>query len=220
MGLRRLSEATGYAVTSSSTDVRGWTALTGDGAAVGQVVDLLFEPGEQEVRLAELELDGRHRVIWPVSRLTLDEARRTVVLEGLGRDGLAALEPYEQAPPRIQLIEEHLELGKRSVQAGEVVLERRADFETIEQDLTLWGDDLEVERHPVDRPATAADQVQVDGDTVRVPIIRERLVVEKRAFVVEEVVITRRRGERTEHLREQVRKDRLFIDGKPLDEAP
>ena len=58
--------------------------------------------------------------------------------------------------------------------------------------------DLKVERVPVDRLVTEAPQPRQDGNTLIVSVVEERLVVEKRLFVVEEVRITR--TSTTEHI--------------------
>ena len=51
--------------------------------------------------------------------------------------------------------------------------------------------DLHVERIPVDRLVTEAPPPRQEGDTLIVSIVEERLVVEKRLYVIEEVRITR-----------------------------
>ena len=57
---------------------------------------------------------------------------------------------------------------------------------------------LTIERIVVDRAVTQAPEPRQEGDTLIVAVVEERLVVEKRLFVVEELRITR--TSTTEHV--------------------
>jgi uncharacterized protein (TIGR02271 family) len=53
--------------------------------------------------------------------------------------------------------------------------------------------EVEVERIAIDREIDTAPEIRNDGDTMIIPIVEERLVVEKRLFLLEEVHVHRRR---------------------------
>jgi uncharacterized protein (TIGR02271 family) len=53
--------------------------------------------------------------------------------------------------------------------------------------------EVEVERIAIDREIDTAPEIRNDGDTMIIPIVEERLVVEKRLFLREEVHVRRRR---------------------------
>jgi uncharacterized protein (TIGR02271 family) len=232
MGLQELGRASGVSVTDDSTDIRGWRALDGDGRTVGRVVELLFDPQENLVHYAVVDA-GDRRVLWPVSRLGFDDRDRAVSLKGLRLKDLAGLEAYdgvesltEPMPEpestgarRMTLLEERLHVGKRPVKLGEVQISRHPVVEPASEDVTVYEEELEVERRKVDRPATGDEGIRTEGDVTIVPVVVERLVVEKRPFVVEEIVLTKRRRTHVEHVEDTVRRQEIYLNGEPLPDA-
>lgn len=233
MTLRELGKTQGFTVTGDSTDIRGWRALDDAGGAVGRVVELIFDPDQNVVHYAVVGLEDDRRVLWPVSRLGFHDVERAVVLKGLdpqmvdllreyeGEDSLQAqrppAEPRPGEPIRMQLHEERLDVSKRKVKTGEMNITKRPRTETVSQDVTVYDEDVQVTRQLVNRPATGNERIVTEGDVTRVPVIEERLVVEKRPFVVEEIVITKKRTPRTEHIEEQVRREDVFLNERPID---
>lgn len=227
MGLQELSRAKGVTVTDDSTDIRGWRALDAEGQPVGRVDELLFDPGENLVHYVVVAA-GDRRVLWPVSRLGFHDTVRTVVLKGLkGRDvalldsyrgveglGAAAAEPT--LPLRLELLEERLAITTRPVKVGEVRITRQPVEEAVSEDVTLFQEEVEVSRRLVERPATGDERIRTEGDVTIVPVIVERLVVEKRAFVVEEILIRKQRRGHVEHIHDTVRRDEVRIDDEPI----
>lgn len=116
-------------------------------------------------------------------------------------------------PKRIQLMEEQLRLGKRERQVGEVTLEKRPVAETVEQDVTLSRDQIEIDRRTVDRPVEGEVKFADGSDTIRVPLYAEEAVIEKQPFVREEVEINKVADARTETVREVVRHEELVTEG-------
>ncbi|TNC50202.1 DUF2382 domain-containing protein, partial [Rubellimicrobium rubrum] len=91
----------------------------------------------------------------------------------------------------IQRIEERATFGKRVVDQGGVRVSTRTEVQTetlrdILQDVTV-----EVERVPVGRFVEAAEAPRTEGDLTILPVYEERLVVEKRLFLLEEVHVRR-----------------------------
>jgi uncharacterized protein (TIGR02271 family) len=240
MGLQELGKARGITVAGDSTDIRGWRALDAEGAVIGQVQELLFDPDENLVHFAVVGA-GDRRVLWPVSRLGFHDRDRAVVLEGLrGRD-VDALDDYDdvamvevtrpavapaaraelpretQLPRRIELRGERLEVTKRPIKRGEVTITRQPVSEPVRQDITLYDEGVEVTRRLVNRPATGEERIRTEGDVTIVPVVEERLVVEKRAFVVEEILITKTREGHVEHVEETVLRDEVRIDDEPIE---
>lgn len=60
-------------------------------------------------------------------------------------------------------------------------------------DEQLFGEDVSVERVPVNRILDGPIETRHEGDTTIIPVIEEVLTVQKRLFLREEVRITRRR---------------------------
>ncbi len=243
MALQELGKATGVSVTTDSTDIRGWTALDADGRRIGQVDELIFDPEENLVRFVVVNATGR-RVLWPVSRLGFHDRDRAVSLKGLTADGIAAIAPYTgveaidsdtvaaphtpepgvelgEAPRRIQLLEERLLVDKRRVERKRLTINKRQVAEETAQDVPLTEEDFEVTRRLVDRPATGNEAPRVEGDVTIIPVIAERLVVEKRAFVVEEIVVTKRKKTRVEQIRDTLMHEEVDITEQAIgdDEA-
>ncbi|WP_210527105.1 DUF2382 domain-containing protein [Rubellimicrobium arenae] len=91
----------------------------------------------------------------------------------------------------IERIEERVVLGKRVVDQGGVRVATRteAHAETVRD--TVEETSVEVERIPVGRFVDAVEAPRVEGDLTILPVYEERLVVEKRLFLVEEVHVRR-----------------------------
>jgi len=94
---------------------------------------------------------------------------------------------------RVPVIEEELEVGKRRVEGERVSVRTvpRERTEVVEQPLESM--EVEIERIAIDRQIDTAPDIRNDGDTTIIPVVEERLVVEKRLFLREEIHVHRRR---------------------------
>jgi uncharacterized protein (TIGR02271 family) len=104
---------------------------------------------------------------------------------------------------RIELVEERLEVEKRAVERGRVVVRKHVDTREEIAEAVLHQDELSVERVPLGVPVDAAPPVREEGDVLIVPVLEEQLVIQTRLILKEELRITRRRREET--FREPVR---------------
>jgi len=93
----------------------------------------------------------------------------------------------------VPVIEEELEVGKRRVEGDRVSVRTvaRERTELVEQPLESM--EVEIERIAIDREIDTAPDIRNDGDTTIIPVVEERLVVEKRLFLREEIHVHRRR---------------------------
>jgi uncharacterized protein (TIGR02271 family) len=93
----------------------------------------------------------------------------------------------------VPVIEEELEVGKRRVEGDRVSVRTvpRERTEVVEQPLESM--EVEIERIAIDRQIDTAPDIRNDGDTTIIPVVEERLVVEKRLFLREEIHVHRRR---------------------------
>jgi uncharacterized protein (TIGR02271 family) len=103
----------------------------------------------------------------------------------------------------IPLAEEQIEVAKREVERGRVVVRKHVDTREEIAEAVLFQDELSVERVPVGVPVDAAPPVREEGDVLIVPVLEEQLVIETRLILKEELRITRRR--RAETFRQPVR---------------
>jgi uncharacterized protein (TIGR02271 family) len=111
----------------------------------------------------------------------------------------------------IPLSEEQLEVGKRTVDRG-TTRSRRDVVETpAEQDVTLRGERVTVERRtPIAAEATPGAGA-FEERVVEVRETAEEPVVAKTAHVVEEVVVGREATERTETVKDTIRREEVDV---------
>jgi len=111
---------------------------------------------------------------------------------------------------RLTRAEEELRIGKREVQAGEVVVGKHVETERVSTPVQRRVEHVRVERRPVN-DATGAAELR-EGE-IRVPIMEEEVVVEKRPVIKEEVVVTREVATETEQVEADVRRERIDVSG-------
>jgi len=94
---------------------------------------------------------------------------------------------------RVPVIEEELEVGKRRVEGDRVSVRTipRERTQLVEQPLESM--EVEIERIAIDREIDTAPDIRNDGDTTIIPVVEERVIVEKRLFLREEIHVHRRR---------------------------
>jgi uncharacterized protein (TIGR02271 family) len=69
---------------------------------------------------------------------------------------------------------------------------------------------VHVERHPVSDSRTAAE-IRASESEIRVPVVEEEIVVEKRPIVKEEVIVGKERVEETRPVDVEKRKEEIDI---------
>jgi stress response protein YsnF len=106
----------------------------------------------------------------------------------------------------IPVVEEEVEVGKRHVDLGAVRVVSRMVETPVSESVTLRDERANIERRPVDRPASEADLSDFREQTIEVRETSEKAVVSKVARVVEEVVVSKTASERTEQVSDSVRK--------------
>ena len=111
-----------------------------------------------------------------------------------------------------QVIEENLQVGKRVEQTGGARLRSRIVERPVEASVRLREEHVNVERHPVDRPATEADFAAFKEGEIEITESAERAVVGKEARVVEEVTLGKEVTEREETIRDTVRKTEVDVE--------
>jgi len=113
---------------------------------------------------------------------------------------------------KIPIIEENLEVGKREVQTGGVRLRSRIIERPVEESVRLREERVNVERNTVDRPATEADFSNFQERDIEMVERAEVPVVNKQARVVEEVSLGKEVEERSETVKDTVRKTEVDVE--------
>ena len=103
----------------------------------------------------------------------------------------------------IELVEEQLEIGKREVERGRVVVRTRVEERDEVAEIELQQEDVSVERVPRGVPVETLPAVREEDGVLIIPVVEEQLVVTTRLILKEEIRITRQ--SRTELVREPVR---------------
>ncbi len=113
----------------------------------------------------------------------------------------------------IPVIEEKLNVGKRTVETGGVNVKTNVTERQVEENVNLRNEEIHVDRRPADRDATEADLAAVRDGNFTVTEEGEEAVVNKSARVVEEVVINKNVTENTETISDTVKRTDVDVEG-------
>ena len=111
----------------------------------------------------------------------------------------------------VPIIEEQLVVGKREVDRGSARVRSYVTETPVHEQVRLRDEKINVQRRTVDRPITDGDDAFRER-TIDMTATGEEAVVGKTARVVEEVVISKTAGERTEEIDDTVRRTDVEID--------
>lgn len=123
----------------------------------------------------------------------------------------SSITPGEEGTIAIPVVEEELAVGKRAVRRGGVRVITSVSERPVEEQVTLRDETVRVERRAVDRPATEADLSSHRGP-IELTEVDEEAVIGKQARVVEEVVVGKETTERTETIRDTVRRTEVDVE--------
>lgn len=132
----------------------------------------------------------------------------------LGTAGRDTLDVGETRDGVIRLAEESLEVGKRAVVGGTTRIRRYVVSTPVEKDISLHSERVVVERRPVAGTATTG-AVDFTDRTIEMTETEEQAVVSKTARVVEEVALRKEASDRTETVRDTVRRQDVEIETVP-----
>lgn len=113
---------------------------------------------------------------------------------------------------RMTRSEEELAIEKRPIPAGEVTVQKRIETEHVRVPVTRRRQEIDVERRMIAEPYPAPAETDLQEEEIRIPILEEELVIQKRAVVAEELVIRKRVVEETREIEADLRKERVEID--------
>jgi uncharacterized protein (TIGR02271 family) len=113
----------------------------------------------------------------------------------------------------LEVTEEVLDVGKREVDKGGVRVRTYVTERPVEEDVRVRSETVNVERRPVDRPLREGDVDRAFQErTIEMTEHDEEVVVGKRARVIEEVVLSKDVQERTEKVRDTVRRTDVEVE--------
>lgn len=164
-----------------------------------------------------LAIDVEDSQIEPVmdvlsSRGAIDINERAEQYRSQGSDDLYLNNDRTQGEYALPVVEEQMQVGKRMVERGGVRVYNRVTERPVEETVTLREEHVNVERRPVNRAVTDADMNNFKEGVIEVSEKGEEAVVSKQARVVEEVVVNKQVGERTETVGDTVRRTDVDVE--------
>lgn len=112
----------------------------------------------------------------------------------------------------IPIIEEELQVGKRTVESGGVNVRTNITERPVEETVSLRDEEVYVNRRPVDRAVSEADLAAVEDGNFTVVEREEQAVVGKEARVVGEVEIGKEVTEHTKTISDTVRRTDVDVE--------
>jgi stress response protein YsnF len=92
---------------------------------------------------------------------------------------------------RVPIVEEEAHLIKHEIALEHVNVRTSSEEEDVIVRNVISRERLDITHVPKDEEVAQAPSIRVEGDITIVPVVEERLVVEKRLFLVEEVHLRR-----------------------------
>lgn len=113
---------------------------------------------------------------------------------------------------RLTLSEEELAVRKQRMAAGEVDIHKRVETEHVSTPVTTMREEAVIERRPISDATLQAGTARIEGDEIRIPLMEEEVIVEKRVVPTEELVVRKHTVQETETVEADLRKERVDID--------
>lgn len=137
---------------------------------------------------------------------------------GLGVTGAAATNLTDEE--RIRLAEERIRVGKREAHAGRVRVRSYVVETPVEEQVRLREEHVRVERVATDAPVTGNAEELFRERVIEAEESREEAVVAKDVRVTGEVVVNKEVTERTETIRDTVRRTEVEVDDETVANDP
>ena len=224
--LKPISELSNYTIEKGDPDPRGYVVLADDGDEVGVVDDLIVNTREMKVeylvvspnRDSVARGDATGSVLLPARDADVRDASREVIARRFSAATTAETRPVasglsgadERDHARLTRSEEELHVGKREVSRGEARIGKRVETEHVSEPVTRRREEVVVERRPVEAGARA--HATISDEEIRVPLMEEEVVVEKRPVVKEELVVGKRIVEERDTVHAELRREEFDIE--------
>lgn len=127
-------------------------------------------------------------------------------------DQLRTAGSADNAATVIPVIEEQIVVDKYVVERGKVRVTKRVSEHEEIVDEPLFHEEVRVERVPIDRVVETAPGVRNEGDTLVIPVVEERIFVEKRLVLVEELRVKKQLVETHQPQTVTLRKEQVEIN--------
>ena len=124
----------------------------------------------------------------------------------------------EEKSASIPIIEEEIQVDKKTVEKGKVRLVKEVHEEEETVELPEAHEEVDIERVPINKYVDSAPPpVRQEGDTTIYSVLKEVAVVEKRLVLVEEVRVTKRQTKSTSTKKVSLRKEEVKVNRERTD---
>jgi uncharacterized protein (TIGR02271 family) len=113
---------------------------------------------------------------------------------------------------RIPVVEEEMKVGKREVERGGVRVVKRVRETPVNESIQLRDEHVKVERRPASGDAALTGRDAFKEESFELRESAEEAVVSKNARVVEEVVVGKEVNQRTENVKDSVRRTDVDVE--------
>lgn len=222
MGLMPLSKMDDYELVDKDQDLRGWKVQDASGKTLGRVAEMMVDTAKDRVTTLLLDSNAEYSIedveLGDHTLLLGPQVQANVVpLDGNSANSGKVASTVERLAPkdtagavaselRMPVIEEQLRVGKRQVDKGGVRVTRRVQDRPVQKQVELREEHVNVTRRPADRPVDPAAVDTLAKLDIEVVEKAEVPVVIKQERVVEEVVVKKEATERSQTVRDVVRR--------------
>lgn len=116
----------------------------------------------------------------------------------------------------IPVLQEEAHITKRSFATEQVSVRTFTEEQQVVVRDEVSHEQVEVTRVAIGREVTEAPSIRTEGDVTIVPVFEERLVVEKRLFLIEELHLRRTTTVRAVEMPATVRRTGVAVDREQL----
>jgi uncharacterized protein (TIGR02271 family) len=200
------------------------SVFTGQDISAGGIYDDLVKMGAppEDARYYQSEFEAGRSIVAVLASQGIQEAINILVRHG----GYGANQRFAQStttgratgvqePPiedqeRIKLREEELRVRKQVVETGEARLHKDVVIEPKSIDVPVTHEEVYVERRP--GSGLPSDQPITEGETYRIPVREEQVIIEKQPVEREEVSFGKRPVQETQRVTDTVQREEAYIE--------
>jgi len=129
--------------------------------------------------------------------------------------GLVPAAPAIDSDHAVTRAEEEIIVGKREVEAGRLRLRKWVETEPVEVEVTLQRETARIRREPITDPSSAP--VEIGEAEIELALRAEEPVIRKQTVAKERIVVEKEVETELERISDEVRKERVEIEGDNVD---
>lgn len=122
-------------------------------------------------------------------------------------------QPKASQTEQMELHEEVVDVDTNSVKSGEVNIDKRTVTDQEEFDVPVTKQEVNIERRPVNKVSEKGKTAgaYTEKDEIHVPVFEEKVDVDKKDVIKEEIVVNKKDVTENVHVRENVRREEVEI---------